>query len=91
MTAELTDTIVAANSSQDLLVPDSNPITGTNKVHGSNNLLGTGGDQISGANNMKNILAPELAALGDYGGPTPTLALMTDSPAIGAGKAIPAE
>jgi uncharacterized membrane protein len=56
-----------------------------------NNLLGAGvggsaGDPKPGPGDVFNN-NPQLAALGNYGGPTQTLALMPGSPAIGAGNA----
>ena len=85
---QLTDTIVAGNSSQDILVPTTSPEQGENTIKASNDLLGTGGDRIAGTHNTKGILHPELSALGDYGGPTPTMALLSASPAIGAGETV---
>ena len=76
----LMNTIVAANTSD---------ISGA--VSGSYNLIGTGGsggliDGVDG--NIVGVADPLLAPLGDYGGPTQTMALLTGSPAINAGTGI---
>ncbi len=56
-------------------------------VTGSNNLVGIGGDGGLASNgNLLDVANPGLAPLGDYGGPTETVALLTGSPAIGAGS-----
>ncbi len=86
--ATLRNVIVAANVNN-TTVPD---VAGAFTSAG-NNLIGnvgtaTGfnaaGDQTGTA---ANPLAPKLAALGDYGGQTPTCALLPGSPAINAGTA----
>ncbi len=46
-----------------------------------------GGTQITGTNDLQGG-DPVLAALGEYGGPTETMALLPGSPAIGAGTAV---
>ncbi len=81
-TATLTDTIVAGNSGGD--------IGGRNNVSGSYNLIGTGGS--GGLNNgvygnivLTSLTGLGLAPLGNFGGPTQTMALLPGSPAIGAG------
>jgi fibronectin-binding autotransporter adhesin len=90
-TATLTDTIVAGNTGGD----GPSDISGSqaNQVTGSFNLVGTGGSGglVGGTNG--NIVLTDLAGLGliplgDFGGPTQTMALLPGSPAIGAGTAI---
>ncbi|WP_165230648.1 choice-of-anchor Q domain-containing protein [Aquisphaera insulae] len=78
-TTTLTNTIVAA-------VGGGFSIFGT--VSGANNLIGTGGsggliDGVDG--NIVDVADPGLAPLGDYGGTSPTMALLPGSPAIDAG------
>jgi hypothetical protein len=84
-TAVLTNTIVAGNTQ------GSTPsdIGGDTHVTGSHNLVGTGGDGglKNGVNgNQVGVADPGLEHLGDYGGPTQTMALVFDSPAIDAGE-----
>ena len=90
--ATLTDTIIAGN-----VEPDTTPddINGTDAadVTGTFNLIGTGGSGgiIDGQNNnivLTSLSSLNLSALGDYGGPTETIALLSGSPAIGAGTAV---
>ncbi len=64
-------------------------------IAGDNNLIGvadTGNMTLTGLNNLTGTLAdpldPMLAPLANYGGPTPTHALLPGSPAINAGSAI---
>ncbi len=82
-TATLTDTIVAGNGGGD--------IGGTNvAVSSAYNLIGTGGSGgLSNGVNHNIVLTgsevPSLAPLGNYGGPTQTMALLPGSPAIGKG------
>ncbi len=83
-TATLTDTIVAGNGGGD--------IQGTGNVGGSSsyNLIGTGGSGgLSNGVNHNIVLSGAqtagLAPLGNYGGPTQTMALLPGSLAIGAG------
>ncbi|WP_165230645.1 right-handed parallel beta-helix repeat-containing protein [Aquisphaera insulae] len=78
-TTTLTNTIVAGQAS-------GGDISGT--VSGTNNLIGTGGsgglvDGVDG--NIVGVTDPGLAPLGDYGGTSPTMALLPGSPAIDAG------
>jgi hypothetical protein len=84
----LTDTIVAGNTAPD----GPSDIAGTDAglVTGSCNLIGTGGSGgLSAADhNLLNVADPGLAPLGDYGGPTETMALQPGSPARGAGIAV---
>ncbi len=53
----------------------------------ANNLIGTGGGLTNGVNgNIVGVNNPLVSAFGNYGGPTPTLALLPGSPAINAGN-----
>jgi fibronectin-binding autotransporter adhesin len=84
-TTGLTDTIVAGDVSS-AGAPDD--ISGT--VSGTFNLIGTGGAGGLTDGQDHNVLlsgteTPGLAPLGDYGGPTQTIALLPGSPAIGNG------
>ena len=59
-------------------------------VSGSNNLIGTGGsgglvNGVDGNIVLTSLTDLGLAPLGNYGGPTQTMALLPGSPAIGAG------
>ena len=89
-TATLTDTIIAGNTGP---ISSLSDISGNGTVIGSNNLIGTGGSGgLTGGTNG-NIVLTDLttlgvAPLGDYGGPTQTMALLPGSAAIGAGKAV---
>ncbi len=86
--ATIGDTIVAANAAS--TSPD---IYGTVANDRGYNLIGDGtgasgvgaaGDQVGTA---ASPIDPLLATLGDYGGPTPTMALLPGSPAIHTGSA----
>jgi fibronectin-binding autotransporter adhesin len=85
----LTDTIVAGNTASDGASDFASPYNGT--VTGSYNLIGTGGTGglTSADHNLLNVADPGLAPLGDYGGPTETMALQPNSPALHAGTALP--
>ena len=79
----LTDTIVAGQTGgADIRV-------GSGSVSGNDNLIGDGSGISGGTGNLLGTTSapinPLLAPLGDYGGPTPTIALLPGSPAIGAG------
>jgi hypothetical protein len=84
-TAFLTNTIVAGQTSGGDVI---GTITG-----GSNNLVGDGSGMTGISNGSQGNqvgtagapIDPLLAALGDYGGPTPTMPLLPGSPAIGGG------
>ena len=83
-TLTLQNTIVASNTGAD--------IAGSITNDAGYNLLGTAvnnntNDPVPGPNDVFND-NPALASLGNYGGPTETMALLTGSPAIGAGVAI---
>jgi hypothetical protein len=91
-TAELTDTIVAANTDG---AGDLSDIAGNQaqNVSGSHNLIGAGGsgglsNGIDGNIVLTPEYAPDLTPLADNGGPTETIALLPDSPAVGAGVAV---
>jgi fibronectin-binding autotransporter adhesin len=85
----LTDTIVAGNTASDGASDFAQNYVGP--VTGSYNLIGTGGSGglTAGDHNLLNVADPGLTPLGDYGGPTETMALLPGSPAIGAGTAVP--
>jgi fibronectin-binding autotransporter adhesin len=90
--AALTDTIIAGNV-QPGGSPDDINGSAASDVTGSFNLIGTGGSGgISNAHNGNIVLTTlaglNLAALGDYGGPTETIALLAGSPALGTGTAV---
>ena len=75
-TATLNNTIVA-NS------PSGGDIFGS--VSGSNNLIDDGSSGLEPTTNLVDV-DPMLDPLGNYGGPTQTMALLSGSPAIGAGS-----
>jgi hypothetical protein len=79
-TTTLTGTIVAGNTSN----------IGGGGLSGTYNLIGTGasGGLTTAGHNLLNVADPLLSPLGNYGGPTQTIALLPGSPAIGAGIAI---
>ena len=83
-TATLTDTIVAGNSSGTGDDIDGDTVTG------SFNLVGTDSvGLVNGKNdNIVGVSNPVLAALGNYGGQTETMAVLPGSPAIGAGSPV---
>jgi predicted outer membrane repeat protein len=90
--ATLTDTIVAGNI---LVGGAASDLAGreVGRVTGSFNLVGTGGSGgiqggLQGNIVLANLSGLGLAPLGDYGGPTQTIALLPGSPAIGLGTAI---
>jgi parallel beta-helix repeat protein len=83
-TATFDDTIVAGNTGSS----GASDVSGPGAVSGSNNLIGVGGSGglVNGTGgNLVGVVNPGLAPLGFYGGPTETIALLPDSPAIGAG------
>jgi subtilase family serine protease len=80
----LMNTIVAGN----LNATTASDVGGTDTLHGSNNLIGTGGSGglVNGVNaNLVGVANPGLAPLANNGGPTQTMALLPGSPAIGGG------
>ncbi len=95
-TATLTDTIVANNTGNIGSQTDITNNHGT--VSGQNDLIGVGGsgglvDGIDGNIVLTSLSGLGLIAPGEYGGPTPTMALSPGSVAIGngiAGTGIPA-
>ena len=80
-TAALYNSIVALNST------DVGLGAGTLSTDSAYNLIGTGGSGglTSSNGNQVGVADPGLAPLGNYGGPTQTIALLPGSPAIGAG------
>ncbi|WP_165224841.1 choice-of-anchor Q domain-containing protein [Aquisphaera insulae] len=56
-------------------------IGGTGSASGSNNVIGTG--SVAGSNNKLGVTDPKLAPLSWNGGPTPTMAILPGSPALG--------
>jgi hypothetical protein len=85
-TATLTSTIIASNTASG----KASDISGTD-VTGTYNLIGTGGSGglSNGTDgNIVGVSNPLLAPLGNYGGPTQTMALLPGSPAIGAGTGV---
>ncbi|HEV3309083.1 MAG TPA: choice-of-anchor Q domain-containing protein, partial [Chloroflexota bacterium] len=81
-TTTLDNTIVAGNMGgfQDII---------GSGYSGSNNLIGTGsaGGLVNGVDgNVRGVTNPVLAPLGNYGGPTQTMAELPGSPAIDAGS-----
>jgi hypothetical protein len=87
--ADLVDTIVAGNTSG----TGASDIGGTGAVSGIYNLIGTGGsggltDGTNGNIVLASLTNLGLAPLGDYGGPTDTMALLPGSFAVGDGTAV---
>ncbi len=84
--ATLTDTIVAGNSAFSSF-PDvfgSFASLGNNLIGKTNGSSGWVSSDLTGT--VASPLNPVLAPLGNYGGPTPTMAELPGSPAIGAGN-----
>ncbi len=88
-TPALTNTIVAGNTNGSGAASD---VGGAHAggVTGSYNLIGTGGADglLAADHNQIGVADPDLAPVGDYGGPTETMALLPGSPAIGAGTTV---
>jgi hypothetical protein len=88
----LTDSIVAGNTAVSSGGSAASDIVAGNNdsVSGSYNLVGTGGSATLGAgnHNLLGVSDPGLGPLASNGGPTQTLALLANSPAIGAGVAV---
>ena len=85
----LDDTIVAGNTTASGGVPNDIGVSSGLSVSGSYNLIGPGGSGgITGTTNiiLTSLAGLDLAPLGDYGGPTQTMALETGSMAIGNGS-----
>jgi hypothetical protein len=92
-TATLTDTIVAGNAAGSSPSPSDVAGNAASGVTGTYNLIGTGGSGgITGGTDgnivLTDLSALGLAPLGDYGGPTQTMALLPGSAAIGAGTTV---
>ncbi len=90
----LTDTIVAGNSDASGSSDIASGYYDSSTVAGSYNLIGPGGsgDIVDGTDGnivLASVSALGVTPLGDYGGPTETMALLPGSPAIGAGTAVP--
>jgi MBG domain (YGX type)/YDG domain len=86
-TAALNNTIVAGNAG----TSGASDIGGSGTASGSDNLIGTGGaGGLTGGvgGNIVGVTDAGLAPLGDYGGPTETMALLPTSLAIGEGVAM---
>ncbi len=89
----LTDTIVAGNIDA-ASNPDDIGGNSPGEVTGTYNLIGTGGsgaiqDGIQGNIVLSSLAGLGLAPLGNYGGPTATMALYVGSQAIGVGTEVP--
>ena len=81
-TLTLRNTIVSGNSAD----TGPNDIAGTADPTSSHNLIGIDGGLSNGVNgNIVGVTDPKLAPLADNGGPTQTMALLPDSPALNAG------
>ena len=87
-TITLTDTIVAGNTSGNAAADIGG--LAPSDVTGTYNLVGTGGSGglTNDGTNVLGVALPGLAALGNYGGSTQTVALLPGSPAIGAGTTV---
>ena len=86
-TTALYDTIVVLNTIGTGTNAPASDIVGSVSAASSYNLVGTGGLTNKVNNNLVGVTNPGLAAtLANNGGPTETLALLTGSPAIGAGE-----
>jgi hypothetical protein len=89
-TVTLNNTIVAGNESAPYggSVSPSDIIGGSGAVvSGSNDLVGTGGSAgLSSITNLLGVVDPDLGPLGENGGPTETMALLTGSLAIHGGS-----
>ncbi len=80
----LCDTIVAGNTASN----SASDIKGTVASSSSYNLIGTGGagGLTNGTDHNQIGVNPLLSPLGNYSGPTPTMAVLPGSPAIAAGS-----
>jgi hypothetical protein len=94
--ATLVNTIVAANDSSvnSIRSPDDIATSGSYVIPyvSTNNLIGPGGagGLMNGQDqNQVGVTDPGLASLANNGGPTQTIALYSNSPAIGAGTYVP--
>ena len=87
-TLTLTDTIVAGNSPNDFAL---STVDSTFSISSSQNLLGGSllfQNGVDGNIVLSNLSGLGLAPLGNYGGPTQTMALLPGSAALGAGVAL---
>src|SRR5262249_52383807 len=87
-TANLNNTIVAAQTAGADIDDDAGVVSGNNNLIGNGSFDGVFVDPglvITGSNNLFGV-NPKLAPLGNYGGPTQTMALLPGSPAIDAGS-----
>ena len=83
----LTNTIVASNNATTGPDVDGGIVSdGHNLIGETDGSSGWVGSDLTGT--VADPLDPRLAPLGDYGGPTNTIALLPGSPAIGAGTAV---
>lgn len=85
----INNSIVAGNLLTSGPTPTASDMVGTRSAKGSNNLIGTGGSNgLSARTNIVGVAVSNLhlASLGDYGGPTQTMALLAGCPAIDAGS-----
>jgi hypothetical protein len=85
----LRNTLVVRNTLTDGVTPSDISGADLDTANSWNNLIGTGGsggliDGVQG--NRVGVSDPGLAPLGNYGGPTQTMALLPGSPAIDAGN-----
>jgi hypothetical protein len=89
----LNNTIVAGNLNGSGAAATADDIAGSVSSASQFNLIGTGGsgglqdrsvDPADG--NLVGVATPGLGPLGNYGGPTQTMALLAGSPAVGAGS-----
>jgi len=87
-TATFYNTIIARNAAGTAKNATPNDIAGNVSSVSANNLIGTGsGGLTNGTNgNLVGVANPLLGTLANNGGPTQTIALLTGSPAIGAGS-----
>ena len=81
----LYDTIVAGNTTSNDAASD---IGGPQAPQGEYNLIGTDSPGFNGSGNVFNVTNPDLAPLGNYGGPTQTMPPLSGSPAIGLGSSV---
>ena len=86
----LTDSTVTGNSGYGIQVDNNSVLTVTNSIVAGNTASGSmdcsgSGCPTNGANGNLVGVAPLLAPLGNYGGPTPTMPPLPGSPAICAG------
>jgi V8-like Glu-specific endopeptidase len=85
----LQNTIVAGNYAASAPDVDTNPTSGAT-VTATYSMVGntTGSGIAGGTGNILNPMSLGLGGLGNYGGPTQTMALLAGSPAVGAGAIV---